>query len=386
MKHYRGYHSPAVRDLIANAWEKNELLILEPPQPVEWNYSCYLPGGTKAPEYPDTPVLGIFSSGTSGSKLILYSKKNIESSLKAILSLFDTSEIHTIACYPQPYHTFGLILGYCHSLLYGKKLLPLEGEYRREWHAQWLAHPDSKLLTLGTPTHFKDLIAFAENKKPRETYSSIIGAAKVERALWLSLRDILMIHSPSIGYGATEASPGITHLPPGKEPLEDGEVGEFLPHLKCELLPDEGVQFEGPSVCLAVIHANGIEFPQKILIPDHLERRKDQQLVYRGRYELFINRGGEKFYSEQIESFIREKAGVEVICVSVPDPRLGEEIGLLAKGEISPEPIYQLLNDRWGREFNRNWMTVNDFPLNGSFKVDRPECQRICQRRMLENA
>ena len=359
---WKGYHSEEVTRLIRESWEREDLLILYPPKLNTLKFLDCLPEGqlefagtwdqeivlqvkrrNSPPIYPENPIFGIFSTGSNEStdrKLILYSKKNIESSLNAILALFDNEAYDSIFCYPQPFHTFGLILGYLHSLLYQKKLIPLNGQYQTEQHQSWLSLANAKTLTLGTPTHFKDLIKQVQQKKhsPRRTYASIVGAASVEVSLWKQLRDELNITKPSIGYGATEASPGITHLPPGQEPREDGEVGFALPHLSVELIPGKGLEFSGPSVCMARVENGQLEFPSKITLGDQLETRKDGVLVYRGRGEWILNRGGEKFNLEEIEGVLKRQLDLDAVCVSIPDARLGEELGVLVNGSTSTDP------------------------------------------------
>jgi acyl-CoA synthetase (AMP-forming)/AMP-acid ligase II len=375
IKLWRGSHGSEVKDLIKKTWKSEDLLILYPPKVTD---TSFLPAVEKA-DFPEPPIFGIFSTGTTGQKLVLYSKKNIESSLQSILSLFDKAKIKTIFNYPQPYHTFGLILGYCHALLYDKRLIPLEGPYSSRYHDAWLDNIEENQLTLGTPTHFKDLLKYVlENKlNPVPTYTAIMGAARVEVELWKSLKRHLNILAPSIGYGATEASPGITHLPPGQAPKEDGEVGYFLKHLKSELIEGEGVQFSGPSVCLATVLNGQISFPDKILIRDRLEKRSDGVLVYRGRYEVLLNRGGEKFPLEEIEVFLKTKLGVDAVCVAVPHPRLGEELGILVRDDAEKNAIYSALKEEFGREFDSNYFAFTDhFPVNPNSKTDRQECQK----------
>lgn len=398
---WKGSHSPLVQELIQQTWKNSDLLLLCPPNfEGAFDFISQLPEGSvefvgeweKIPEitrtyfadYPETPVFGIFSTGTTGRKLVLYSKKNIESSLRAILSLFNSRAYSAIFCYPQPFHTFGLILGYCHAFLYFKKLIAPEGNYSTQFHSLWANFDDRGLFTLGTPTHFKDLLKYVEENSlvPRKTYSSIIGAAKVEKNLWENSQNTLGIQFPSIGYGATEASPGITHLSPGKAPLEDGEVGQLLSHIENTGFTKEGFEFSGSAVCLAIIQNNTIQFPQSIHIKDILEKREDGVLIYKGRSELVLNRGGEKFALEEIESFLKEKMNIESVCVPIPHPRLGEELGIVAMdAKANKDSIYALLKQRFGRDFDNDlYHNTVKLPINSSSKVDRKECQKILEK------
>lgn len=321
---------------------------------------------------PREAVLGLYSTGTAGRKLVLYSRRNIETSVRAIFGLFEDRRFSTIFCYPQPFHTFGLLLGYVASHILNKELVTPEGPYSSEAHAARARLKRRDVITLGTPTHFRDLLAF----DIAPSYGAIVGGARVEASLWRALRDVLEIEKPSIGYGATEASPGLTHLPPGREPGEDGEVGFPLPHVDLRLT-DRGLTFRGPNVCLAIVRNGEIEFPEEIPIADELEPREDGVLVFRGRHELVLNRGGEKFLLEEMEAALKARLGVDAVCVAVPDARLGHELGVLARG-APKENVYRCLKEVFFRDFDSaRFREVSELPLDASAKIDRHAATRL---------
>jgi len=405
---WRGYHSKNIFELVRHTWNNDRLLILHPPTVSTIDYLSALPNypisfegdwgstpstngtATSSPNFPDKPVLGLFSTGSTARKLVLYSKENVETSLKHILSLFDSTQINRIFCYPQPFHTFGLTLGYVHSILTGRDLIFNDGPYNKLSHHQWIENPEYRTLTLGTPTHFKDLIAFQQEKKitPGNTYSAIIGGAEVSRRLWIDCREKLAINFPSIGYGATEAAPGLAHLPPGVEPKEDGEIGIPLPHVNLRIISDRGISFSGPSLCLAYIQKNQITFPSSLLIENTIEQRKDGIMIYKGRHDLVLNRGGEKFSLEEIERKLSLNLGVNAICLSFPDARLGEELGIVVS---TPHPnnsqIFDYLSNAFGRLFNSQYLFfIDQIPLNSSFKIDRLTLRKTLLATLLNHA
>src|SRR5687768_14209246 len=110
MKIADGFHSKFLLEAVARAWKTGETLIVRPPH----IKSFEVPEVVKKWKPSEQPILGVFTSGTVNGtpKLVFYSKTNIESSLTSIRSLFDVKRIEKIFCYPQPTHTFGLILGY----------------------------------------------------------------------------------------------------------------------------------------------------------------------------------------------------------------------------------------------------------------------------------
>ncbi|MBS1961820.1 MAG: acyl--CoA ligase [Bdellovibrionales bacterium] len=430
---WKGYHSPELLGFVAAAWRNAETLIVCPPVLSDLDFIPLLPAGevrvvgdawtegeraeiarlasgaakpiagpAKPIAYPARPILGVFTSGTVGGKprLVLYSKANVEASLEGILEVFDRDRIDAIFAYPQPFHTFGLVLGYVQAIATGRPLIAPFGRYSSDFHRAWREtasrHPG--LLTLGTPTHFQDLLKAAEAWEPEAipaTYTTIIGGASVPRALWRGLRDRLRVAAPSIGYGCTEASPGLTHLPPGREPSEDGEIGGVLAGLSVEILPGTGLEFTGPQACLAIIQDGRIEFPRRILIRDRLGARPAPNgrtnYVFEGRYDLVFNRGGVKFSLEEIERFLRESfPASEFLAVAVADDRLGEDLGLLVRAresrddrsapseEESKKAILAALHGKFRAHFDpARVLSVSELPTNAAAKPDRGSGARL---------
>ena len=393
---WRGLHSSALRELTAYALEGKLLLIPCPPELRDFSFLDFLPAGrvetlgnweglpvpvrASSAEYLSPPCLGVFTSATTeAAKLVLYTRENVESCAASIFALFHRPRISAVFCYPQPFHTFGLTLGYAAAHFHGWDLLLPEGRYSSAHHEHWLSAAGPGLLTLGTPTHFHDLADFTRNVKaiPRASYSAILGGARVTRAQWFELRDFLRIEAPSIGYGATEASPGVSHLAPGIEPREDGEVGEPLAHLRVSVDPLTGVTFEGPSVCSAILENGRLEFPKSFTLPDLLRARPDGTLVYEGRAKFTLNRGGKKILLEAVEKEIHARFGIEALGFSVPCPRLGEELGLLLRTSAEDlrfrrEEIAGHLREKYGMNFSAAHLrAVTGFPLSANLKPDR---------------
>jgi acyl-CoA synthetase (AMP-forming)/AMP-acid ligase II len=389
---WRGYHEEGFALLVACALEGGCLLIACPPGHEDFSFLGQLPAGTvelagdwashSAPqrsglaEFPVNVCLGVFTSGTTESaKLILYSRENVASCARAIFALFDRSRIQSVFCYPQPFHTFGLTLGYASAHLYGWRLIAPGGKYSREHHVAWLRDTGQGTVTLGTPTHFIDLAAHIRGVTPSRSYAAIAGGARVSRELWLKMRDTLNIEAPSIGYGASEASPGVTHLSPGVEPSEDGEVGQPLSHLRVAVDPLTGVTFSGPSLCAAIVQRGILEFPQEFTLPDLMSVRGDGSWVFQGRAQFTLNRGGRKILLEAVEGEVRLAFGVEALGYCVPDSRLGEELGLLlltSPERIDREKWLEHLKEKFGMSFaGAELRAVSRFPLSANMKPDR---------------
>jgi acyl-CoA synthetase (AMP-forming)/AMP-acid ligase II len=335
-------------------------------------------------DFREAPVLGVFTSGTLSlsPRLVLYSRRNVHASLEGIYGLFAQNRIEHVFCYPQAFHTFGLTLGYVASHIYGWRLHTPKGRYQTSAHIERLDLQAEKVLTLGTPTHFFDWLATARKlgRSPTPSYSCIMGGAGVSRELWRRVRDELAIEAPSIGYGCTEAAPGITHLPPGAEPEQDDEVGFPLHSLHARSVAEEGVEISGPSLCIGIVQNGQLTSPERLLIRDRLEIGPRGSWTYRGRLDLLMNRGGAKYSLEAIEKAIFERLGLATVACGVRDTRLGEDLALAiqhgASASLTREQILtstiDILRDVFALKFRpEHARFITDFPLNECSKLDR---------------
>lgn len=407
---WKGPHHSELSALLKQTWEAEDLLLLLPSLLGDFSFVSQLPSGEilfcgewsesektslmqmvrQEPTYPKKPVLGLFTSGSvaGAPKLVLYSKENIEFALKGVMDFFDTSSINHIFCYPQPFHTFGLLLGYTLAYLNKWKFTALEGKYSSHFHETWLNQVGEKTLTLGTPTHFKDLLQYCAERNilPKSSYSCIVGGAPVSPQLWQNIKEHLGIQKPSIGYGATEASPALTHLPPGQMPLSSGDVGYPLKNIRMDLLPSGGFEFTGPNLCLAIVQNQRLQFPDRMEIKDELKKNADGSFSFMGRSDFVLNRGGEKFLLEELESYLLEELKIATIAMSVPDQRLGENLALLFESgaDISPGKILTALHKRYQISFDADlFIAVNVLPLNGAGKKDRFQSLKMMEEARL---
>jgi predicted hotdog family 3-hydroxylacyl-ACP dehydratase len=380
---HQGHHSLETQNLIQDAWKNQKCLILCPAHVKDTQF-------IKDLKIPKNIILGIFTSGTMSGKprLVFYTKKNIESSLRSIRELFETEKIDQIFCYPQPTHTFGLTLGYIHAIHHNLKLTFHEGAYSSDAHRKWFSVQTPGLLTLGTPTHFIDLIGWLKtnNLTPKKSYSAILGGAPVAKQLWQQLVDILKIEKPSVGYGATEASPGITHLAPGAEPKCDGAIGKLLTGVTLEPVESGGFIFSGDNVCEAIADETGLHFQKRIHIKDDLSKTATDSYIFNVRADLIINRGGLKISPELIESQLLTEFNLKSICIPFYSERLGEDIGLVVqaneidKNELS-ERIINFVATKASVKISSEHIIFSEIPVNLNSKYDRKEALKIILRK-----
>ncbi len=387
----KGYHSHELFESVKRTWQNDDqLLVVAPPLKTETSFLDFLPGGARAPHFPEKPIFGVFTSGTVSGRprLVLYSRRNIEAALDSVVQLFDRTRISSVFAYPQPFHTFGLTLGYLLALKLGVPLHFQEGKYSQSSHARRAEFSDPGLLTLGTPAHFFDLCQLIRNGlKVAPSYSCIMGGAAVDVSLWREVRETALIAEPSIGYGCTEASPAVTHLAPGREPLVSGEIGHPLENLHSRVVSGEGVEIGGPSLCLAIVEGENVLFPKRLTISDNIEvRDSDGSWVFHGRLDLLMNRGGSKIALEQVEAVLKEKLDLFSIAIAVPNSRLGHELAIAVREEapMSDEVREKTRADALSliasqfdvRIPKANLFFLEAFPLSESAKVDRAAITR----------
>lgn len=388
---WSGYHSDSFRDLFSHCATHDELLICCPPLHQDFSFLEALPEGpiqfygvakqerSSWGTYPERPILGVFTTGSTRStpKLVLYTKENLLNGQEGIWEFFQSTAVEALFCMPQPFHVFGLLLGYRMSFDRKLKLITGTGAYSQDHQRAWLDCPEPKLMTLGTPVHFYDLISQTkiQNRQPRPTSTCIIGGARVERYLWHQCVSELNIEHPTIGYGCTEASPGVTHLPPGHAPRADGAVGFGLKDLVLKIGP-EGLAVSGPSVAMATVESGNIQLlNSQLLISDSLIQTDDGAYLFQGRLDDVLNRGGQKFPLGDLEQVIFDHLGVQSICVALDHPRLGQELGVLAQNAATPisrKALVECLTLKTGRSFlDMKLRSIEELPINSSSKLDR---------------
>lgn len=404
---WRGGHSPELLQTLHSCWKHHKLLILCPDQLQDFSFLSAWPEAqfifcgdwtisekrkikdnlfkSKSFEtFSAIPQLGVFTSGTSSGqpRLVLYSRQNVLSSLTSIREVFQTQQIRKIFCYPRPTHTFGLVLGYLQALLFQHELVVPFGPYSRAAHSLWVDSADNHTLTLGVPTHFYDLIRYVQDHqlRPRSSYSCIVGGGSVSVSLWDQLQTILNVQAPSIGYGATECSPGVTHLPPGRRPTEDGELGSELRTVKMHV-SESGATIQGPNVAMAFYEAGRWLQPTEVVLGDRLQRRSDGILIFKGRTTDILNRGGVKHSLEQIEQTLIQKCGHQLVCAARPDTRLGNDLAILGHVFLSEDERHKILQTLWETyqiRFDFSfYKQVNQLPLNDNGKLDRKACNQL---------
>ena len=119
-------------------------------------------------------------------------------------------------------------------------------------------------------------------------------------------------------------------------------------------------------------------------VRDLMRRHPSGNYVVEGRKKDLINRGGEKISAEEVENLIlMHPAVVNVACVPMPDPLMGEKMCafvILKPGQQLALPA--LVEFLKAQEIARFKMperleVVNEFPISPAGKVLRREIQAV---------
>ena len=344
---------------------------------------------------PDDPINLQFTSGTTGfPKGALLSHRNMLLNAYYFAEGLRVTERDRVCVPVQFYHCFGCVIGTLVSLIARATML-VPSEYFAPAAALDCIERERATVIYGVPTMF---ISELED----ETFQG--------RDL-SSLRTGLMAGSPcpvevmnrvihdmgvggiAIGYGLTEASPGVTITGlddpvawrvetvgkpfPGIEirimdgegrPLPDGEQGELCVRGHNVMLG----YYKMPEATAEAIDADGWLHTGDVAL-------RDENGCYRitGRIKDMIIRGGENVYPREIEELLHAHPDiVDVQVVGVPDPRMGEEVCAWVKlqqgSNVDEEEIREFCRAHLAHyKVPRHVMFVEEFPQTVTGKVQK---------------
>lgn len=194
-------------------------------------------------------------------------------------------------------------------------------------------------------------------------------------------------------YGMTESGPSGTVLEPGMMAAKAGSVGRAMPHMKVEIVDDEGrvlppgregeIALSGPAVALGYFRneeATARAFSgQRILTGDVGRLDGDGYLFFGDRKKDVINRGGLKIASVAVEGALyRHPAVREAAVFAVPHAQLGEDIAaciVLKPGRsVSADALADHCRTHLADyEVPRHFAFVDELPKNPMGKVLKKE-------------
>jgi acyl-CoA synthetase (AMP-forming)/AMP-acid ligase II len=301
-------------------------------------------------------------------------------------------------------HASGLAFSLYSALSCARDLVLYEGKWSGNI-AYELVREHGAAWTVGTPTHLHDLIAAAECSSRRHPFTMCVGGARVspesvESAdrLGITVCRIFGL-SECLGHTTTSARDPLDHRMfsegrpfPGTDLVATGPDGHPLP---------PGVSGEagcrGPSLFLGYLGqgslAESLSEAGFLMTGDLIQFQDDGSVFVAGRLKDIVIRGGENIDVNEVEASLSDIPGITgVVAVGVPDPRLGERLGVVLEvpdgRPIDVAAVRGHLEAKAAPLFKipEYVATITALPRNSVNKVIRPRAKDILLERVADEA
>lgn len=226
----------------------------------------------------------------------------------------------------------------------------------------------------------------------------VVGGASMPEAL----RATWTGHGVEVaqGYGLTEASPNVLHLPPSRAEEHPGAVGWPYPYVEVRLVGPDGtvvegagegeLQVRGPGVFGGYLHdpeRTAAAFEGEWLHTGDLASRDEtgcHRIVDRIKH-IYIS-GGENVAPAEVEAVLAQHPLVaDAAVVAVPDEVWGE-VGVAfvqpveGVGLTADEVVAHAREHLAAFKVPREVHVLTDLPRTGIGKIARPELRRVADR------
>jgi fatty-acyl-CoA synthase len=333
----------------------------------------------------DDPALIVYTSGTTGKpKGAVLSHGNLTWNALNVLVDYDLVSTDRALMISPLFHVASLGMGCLPSLLKGATVL-LEERFVPGDALHAIEKYGATVLS-GVPTTFQLMMedpAWSSTDISSLRLLTCGGSAVPARVREAYEQRGLAF---SGGYGMTEASPGITMLPPrfSEERAGSGGLAHFFSEFRITGATDElgsgEIEARGPNVFSGYWGLEGASreaFTEDGWLRTGDVGRVDDQgfLFIEDRLKDMIISGGENIYSAEVELAIAAIDGVTgVAVIGVPHERWGEVphavVTLAADCTLDPEDMVAQLSTRLARyKVPRTLEVVDELPRTASGKV-----------------
>jgi acyl-CoA synthetase (AMP-forming)/AMP-acid ligase II len=292
----------------------------------------------------DDPCAVIFTAGTTGyPKGVVLSHRALIANVHAMLHVSRRlpqdetgGRSSDVTLVTSPLFHIGGVQGLLLSLVYGGKVVFLEGRFRAE---KVLDAIERERVTIwGAIPTMASRVVEELHKAPRDVSSvrsiSLGGAAATEELRNRVLHAFHVTRRPSVTYGMTEAGGTITLARPGVLSDHPGTVGAPLPPVEVRIARPgrDGVGeilVRSPAVMTRYLgDATGGPLDAcGWLRTGDLGFMRDGLLYLAGRDKDVIIRGGENISASRVESVLLSNPLVaDAAVVGIPDEDLGERV------------------------------------------------------------
>lgn len=329
----------------------------------------------KLPLYPDHQFILRSSGTTSNGRWSVLTKTSVESVLKSHLEELDFTDEEIVLSVLPWHHCFGLILDLLPALINNVELHRL-GDGGKDLPALRSKINELESVRLnGVPLHFKRIAAISPEILSK-IHDGIVGGAAIPK----ELAEILTGSNLRVGYGQTEASPGISL----------GKKGEFQENclgypLGCEIIIDEKHQlhFKGPNRFAGYWTSQGFEkvTGSYIATGDLVHQNKEGFLRFKGRVDDRIKLlNGREIYPLELESKLRRllPERTDVVVLSINSGYIS--IALYAENNDQMH-IENMIRDRLGKlsKFVKHlaYIDQTDWKKTPKGEIDRKHLNKV---------
>ena len=239
------------------------------------------PDGLRPPETAATPDVRFLlrTSGTTDhARWVALSDRNVLSVLASHLPHFSLHDARVLSVLPWT-HAFGLVLDFFPALLSGSELIRDPNHGRDPNHLVHLRNAWGATHLSAVPLTVQRLLDTGKGASLlRRLEGGIVGGAPISGPLADALQDTAL----RVGYGLTEAAPGVALGPPGT--WNAHYLGRPV---GCSVtIADDGeLLFKGPNACVGLWRDGSLDRadPDRLVPTGDLVERDGDDLFFRGR-------------------------------------------------------------------------------------------------------
>jgi acyl-CoA synthetase (AMP-forming)/AMP-acid ligase II len=227
---------------------------------------------------PDVRFLLRTSGTTDHARWVALSDRNVLSVLASHLPHFSLHDARVLSVLPWT-HAFGLVLDFFPALLSGSELIRDPNGGRDPDHLVHLRNAWGATHLSAVPLTIQRLLDTGRGASLlQQLQGGIVGGAPISGPLADALRDTAL----RVGYGLTEAAPGVALGPPGT--WNAHYLGRPV---GCSVtIADDGeLLFKGPNACVGLWRNGSLERadPDRLVPTGDLVERDGDDLFFRGR-------------------------------------------------------------------------------------------------------
>jgi o-succinylbenzoate---CoA ligase len=306
----------------------------------------------------DSDTIIQYSSGTTGkSKMLRLEKLAMVRSAESTCRFFNLKPGQIAGlCLPMEYIAGKMMV--VRSIVCDLNLYITEPRSRPDFQ-------DTGMIDFCAMVPFQVTNTWTANNKIPPVRILIIGGAEISRELETLVKDIPVEVYATYGMAET-----CSHIALRR-------INGPQPETWYQALPD--IMLESDNRGCLVIKAPYL--PGPIITNDQVQLSGNGRFKWIGRFDNLINSGGIKVVPEEVESALSDKTGIEFALIGLPDPILGQRLVLVTEKNretFSDDMIRaELARIIPARLMPKNIITIEKFPRNTSFKIDRLKLARL---------